>query len=997
MKKLILFLLFFPILLFPQIEWQENGIPIRKGDYIEWQKASVAFDNEMIVAWTDCRRSDRDVWLQKYDIQGNPLWSEDILVCGEIDRQEDIVIIKADENSVIIAWIDFRNEYEGDIYAQKVTLEGELIWDNNGLQVCTENDIQRSLELVSDESSGAYIIWLDYRGVGGSAIYGTHILAGGTIGVGWDLNGSPIVTDLNSQNQLTFCEDGEGGAILVWHDTRNVYDENLYMQRISQSGNILWTENGVLVTNAPDTQEKPKLKPAGNGEFFITWRDKRSDPEGDIYAQKINLDGDIMWANDKEIYGGNGIQRNPLLTYTLDNAAVITWEDGRDDPSYKDIYIQKIDSNGNLIWNYEGVPIVIAEYDQLNISMIADENNGCWITWEDNRLLNHPFHAIYLQHIDSNGSALLQNNGIIVCDEQYDLDLPMLKHLNNSVCISWQDSRTQSESIYTQFFDMQGNFLLPSNGICLKSGLSGDALNHHFLTNVDNPVILWEDTRNNNLQIYMQILNPDGSTAFDKNGIPITNNTECYQENMDVVFNSNNGLTSVVWEEIRENTKKIYTQAIDQNGSFTWSDDLGIQVSANLSPENQEYPQISNIINGTNIEYFIGWSDPPDWINGFDIYAQKLSEDGTILWTDDVLICDSIGDNILYEIIQNYFIWVSIQWPNHNLYVKSINSDGSTMNGWPEEGLLICGEPGIESYPKGFLTNQDLLVIWEDYRNNNRDIYGQLITSEGNTLWQDSGTCLATGDFDDLNFSIDFNDEYFYMSWESDNGSNFEIKTQKYDYLGSPVWQNDLVLGVANSDKDDPDIKCVEDGLIVTWSEQMDYVNKAIKAQMINESGEILWSEDGLFVCDYIRHRNKPILSFNGNDHIYCTWEDERSSYGFSLYDIYAQKINISELFADDHSIPSYTCSLCNYPNPFNPTTTISFSIQELSKINLSIYNIKGQKVKTLVNNELTSGSHSIIWNGKNESGETVSSGLFFYKLNVNGKAEEVKKCLLLK
>jgi len=89
--------------------------------------------------------------------------------------------------------------------------------------------------------------------------------------------------------------------------------------------------------------------------------------------------------------------------------------------------------------------------------------------------------------------------------------------------------------------------------------------------------------------------------------------------------------------------------------------------------------------------------------------------------------------------------------------------------------------------------------------------------------------------------------------------------------------------------------------------------------------------------------------------------------------------------------------SLSNYPNPFNPSTTIEFSIQNDSQIELSIYNIKGQKIKTLVQNEFINGSHSIIWDSDDESGKAVSSGVYLYKIIIDGKAEAVKKCLLLK
>ena len=95
--------------------------------------------------------------------------------------------------------------------------------------------------------------------------------------------------------------------------------------------------------------------------------------------------------------------------------------------------------------------------------------------------------------------------------------------------------------------------------------------------------------------------------------------------------------------------------------------------------------------------------------------------------------------------------------------------------------------------------------------------------------------------------------------------------------------------------------------------------------------------------------------------------------------------------------LPTTNYQISNYPNPFNPTTTISFSIPDESKVDLAIFNIKGQKIKTLTQNQYAKGAHLIIWNGDDELGEPVSSGVYLYNLKVNGKIEVVKKCLLLK
>jgi predicted outer membrane repeat protein len=99
----------------------------------------------------------------------------------------------------------------------------------------------------------------------------------------------------------------------------------------------------------------------------------------------------------------------------------------------------------------------------------------------------------------------------------------------------------------------------------------------------------------------------------------------------------------------------------------------------------------------------------------------------------------------------------------------------------------------------------------------------------------------------------------------------------------------------------------------------------------------------------------------------------------------------------ENYELQIMNYSLSNFPNPFNPTTTISFSISEESNVELSIFNMKGQKIITLFKELLPIGNHSVIWDGDNDSGNLVSSGIYLYKLKVNGKTEAVKKCLLLK
>jgi hypothetical protein len=89
---------------------------------------------------------------------------------------------------------------------------------------------------------------------------------------------------------------------------------------------------------------------------------------------------------------------------------------------------------------------------------------------------------------------------------------------------------------------------------------------------------------------------------------------------------------------------------------------------------------------------------------------------------------------------------------------------------------------------------------------------------------------------------------------------------------------------------------------------------------------------------------------------------------------------------------------LSNYPNPFNPETTIRYYLAANScNTGISIYNIKGQKIHSSEFEFLEKGEHELIWNGKDTSGKTSASGIYFYKLNVDGADFGIRRMILLK
>jgi hypothetical protein len=113
------------------------------------------------------------------------------------------------------------------------------------------------------------------------------------------------------------------------------------------------------------------------------------------------------------------------------------------------------------------------------------------------------------------------------------------------------------------------------------------------------------------------------------------------------------------------------------------------------------------------------------------------------------------------------------------------------------------------------------------------------------------------------------------------------------------------------------------------------------------------------------------------------------------------------EIFFDNNlysssgiEIPAVTKFNGNYPNPFNPVTTFSYSLANESKVDLTIFNIKGQKVKTLIDEKQVAGVHQVIWDGTDENGKYISTGIYFSHCSINsgdGDYTSVKKIILLK
>ncbi|HDI83141.1 MAG TPA: T9SS type A sorting domain-containing protein, partial [candidate division WOR-3 bacterium] len=136
-------------------------------------------------------------------------------------------------------------------------------------------------------------------------------------------------------------------------------------------------------------------------------------------------------------------------------------------------------------------------------------------------------------------------------------------------------------------------------------------------------------------------------------------------------------------------------------------------------------------------------------------------------------------------------------------------------------------------------------------------------------------------------------------------------------------------------------------------------------------------------------------VAIGADEKIYVVWQDSR----LGNSDIYFSKGEIITGIEENNSYSSPISFelMESYPNPFNASTSIKYTLPTRAHIELNIYNIQGQLVRTLLSGEKSPGTHKVNWDGRNERGRNVSSGIYFYQLKMAGGIQKTRKMILLK
>jgi hypothetical protein len=432
-----------------------------------------------------------------WQINGNP-------VCTAANDQLVSQIVSDGVGGAYVTWYDFLS-VDDDIYAQRVDANGIAMWTGNGVAICTAASYQRNPRIALDGAGGAILTWYDRRN-GNEDIYAQRVDASGN--AMWAPNGVAICSAANAQAGQQIVSDGAGGAIITWWDNRNPGGTNLdiYAQRVDASGNAMWAPNGVAICSATNHQGDPQIISDGAGGAIITWWDNRNGGGGnvyDIYAQRVDASGNALWTADGAAICTNANnQVYPQIASDGAGGAIITWQDERN--GNLDVYAQRIDAAGNVMWTTDGVPACVLAGSQDYPFIASDGAGGAVITWQDNR--SGSGCDIYAQRLDGSGGALWGSNGAAVCTKVYDQFHPQIISGGPvQTIIAWSDYRSGGSSdIYAQRMDANGNAMWTADGVPVCTDASKQEYPYIASDGVGGAFVAWWDYRNGSCDVYAQ-------------------------------------------------------------------------------------------------------------------------------------------------------------------------------------------------------------------------------------------------------------------------------------------------------------------------------------------------------------------------------------------------------------------------------------------------------------------------------------------------------------
>ena len=323
-----------------------------------------------------------------------------------------------------------------------------------------------------------------------------------------------------------------------------------------------------------------------------------------------------------------------------------------------------------------------------------------------------------------------------------------------------------------------------------------------------------------------------------------------------------------------------------------------------------------------------------------------------------------------------------------------------TIFGWDDTKTNISNSYGASEYPTLTIdSNNNVYAFWKDSGeiiSNPKMVLFRKCTAGG--IWDTTYTAICTTIVDDdwatmAPCAIIDSEDNIHLVWKDSRTGTAQVYYLK---CTDGIWDTDTTnISNTGNTSAKPIISINEnDDLFVVWEEKTDGIYYDIVYKTL-ENGATTWSEMvNISNTAYVDSRY-PSMPRITNNSLYTIWtEGETHPYSITFNRI--GLVGIDNLNQPIDIVSDYQIKQ-NYPNPFNPNTTIQISIPNTEYITLKIYSSNGELIRTLDEGVKTSGLHNIHWDGTDELGKSLSSGIYFYKLTTESGISLSKSMILLK
>ncbi len=878
-----------------------------------------------IIAWRHVRSiagTETDIFVQRLDAEGNELWiANGTAVCRATGNQTAPVLVGDGTGGAVITWLDYRSG-STEIYAQRVDSSGDKLWATDGVSICsspTGNPWEP--EIATDGAGGAIIAWMEGRTGSQWDIYAQRVdSSGSTL---WTTDGVAVCTAADSQLGVVVVGDGAGGAILGWGDLRDGDFYDVYLQQVDPSGSMLWTANGISMGALSENELSPDLMGDSAGGVFVSWPDERSG-EKDIYAQRVDGNGNQLWTVGGEpVCSASNEQTDPRLAGDGSGGAIVVWQDWRAGTN-SDLYAQRVDMDGTALWATDGIAICTAAGDQYSHQLVSDGAGGAVIAWTDFQVGYS--RDIYAQRIDTWGIVLWPDRGVVISMAANDQRDPALTaDGDGGVFIVWDDIRSGTNyDVYAQHVDFNGRRAgaawshdpNENNPVCLPTT---NQYSPKMVSDEDGgAIVAWWEARSGPRDIYAQRLDRMGSPLWTADAVPVCV-TPFQSEYLNIVGDGAGGAI-ITWEEDSSGTgADIYVQRVDKFGVTQWTTN-GIAVCS--LADDQTRPSITSDGAGGAI---IAWTDQRSG-TGYDIYAQRVSASGTPLWTAGGLaVCtesaDQWGSTLASDGAGGAIIaWIDDRLTAYTLYAQRLDSAGTAL--WSLDGRTVSSPVfNVNEYDLVSDGNGGIIAAWSEDLGGDTEIVTQRLDSSGNQEWGFDGVQLTemTGPQDrprllagDAGGAI--------ITWlDARSMSQYEVYAQRISPAGILDWAtNGVAITPAMGASGVEIVSDGADGAVISYRYSHSGGAPNIYNQRVSGTGSISWDVNGMPICTATDYQDSHQIILTTENKVIVSWGDQRS--GESK--IYAQQADLNGYLGDPEPTVS---TVIDHPEDQGGVTVLSW------------------------------------------------------------------------